>query len=290
MEWLDFLGLEGFFSGDRILALFRSGLTLLLGLFIAQLAGRGVARIVGKHASEQQTLLAKRLSFYVVASLVVVSALAQLGINLGVLLGAAGILTVAVGFASQTSASNLVSGLFLMMERPFIVGDWIIVDDVHGTVVAIDLMAVKIRMFDNSLVRIPNESIIKNRLTNITHFPIHRIDTDVGVAYKEDMAKIMKILFEVADRNPLVLDNPRPQFFYDGYGDSGLEVRFGVWVAKGNIWEVRNSIRLEIKDAFDREGIEIPFPHRTLYAGSVTEPFPVRMVESEPGAAPDRSG
>ncbi|MEJ2582107.1 MAG: mechanosensitive ion channel family protein [Acidobacteriota bacterium] len=214
----------------------------------------------------------------------------QLGINLGVLLGAAGILTVAVGFASQTSASNLVSGLFLMMERPFIVGDWIIVDDVHGTVVAIDLMAVKIRMFDNSLVRIPNESIIKNRLTNITHFPIHRIDTDVGVAYKEDMAKIMKILFEVADRNPLVLDNPRPQFFYDEYGDSGLEVRFGVWVAKENIWEVRNSIRLEIKDAFDREDIEIPFPHRTLYAGSVTEPFPVRMVGSEPGPARDRSG
>jgi small-conductance mechanosensitive channel len=289
MEWLSVLGLESFFSTERILALFRSGLTLLLGLFIARLVARGVAKLVGKQAGEQQTMLAKRLSFYVVGSLVIVSALGQLGINLSVLLGAAGILTVAIGFASQTSASNLVSGLFLMAERPFVVGDWIQIDDVYGIVVSIDLLAVKIRLFDNSLVRIPNESIIKNRLTNITHFPIHRIDTNVGVAYKEDMARVRALLVELADRNPLVLDNPRPQFLYDGYGDSALEFRFCVWVAKENIVDVRNAIRMEIKEVFDREGIEIPFPHRTLYAGSVTEPFPVRMVEAGIEAPADPS-
>lgn len=123
-------------------------------------------------------------------------------------------------------------------------------------------------------------------LDNVPSRP-HRVISVVDI---KNRAKIMEILFEVADRNPLVLDNPRPQFCYDRYEDSGLEVRFGVWVAKENIWKVRNSIRLEIKDAFDREDIEIPFPHRTLYAGSVTEPFPVRMVGSEPGPAPDRSG
>lgn len=282
MEWLSFLGLETFFSQDRILVLVRSGVTLLLGLFVARLVARGVAKLIGKQAGEQQTMLAKRLSFYIVASLVIVSALGQLGINLSVLLGAAGILTVAIGFASQTSASNLVSGLFLMAERPFVVGDWIKIDDVVGVVLSIDLLSVKIRLFDNALVRIPNETIIKTRLTNLTHFPIRRIDVNVGVAYKEDMARVRDLLFDVADRNPLVLDNPAPQFFYDGYGDSALEFRLCVWVTKENIVDVRNEIRLEIKEVFDRKGIEIPFPHITLYSGSVTEPFPLRMVEADP--------
>jgi small-conductance mechanosensitive channel len=87
-------------------------------------------------------MLAKRLSFYVIVSLVVVSVLGQLGFNLSVLLGAAGILTVAIGFAAQTTASNLINGLFLMAEKPFVVGDWIKVDDVYGVVLSIDLLAV----------------------------------------------------------------------------------------------------------------------------------------------------
>jgi small-conductance mechanosensitive channel len=280
MEWLSFLGLEGFFSTDRVLVLMRCGVVLLVGMFAAGLVSRGIAKLVKKQASPQQTMLAKRLSYYVMVSLVIVSALSQLGINLSVFLGAAGILSVAIGFASQTSASNLVSGLFLMAERPFVVGDWIDIDDVVGIVLSIDLLSVKIRRFDNALVRIPNESIIKSRLTNLTHFPIRRIDISIGIAYKEDMAAVRKLLFELADQNTMVLDNPKPQFLYDGYGDSALEFRFCVWTAKENLIDLRNAIRMEIKEAFDREGIEIPFPHRSLYAGSVTDPFPVCLVES----------
>jgi small-conductance mechanosensitive channel len=285
MEWLSQLGLVGFFSSERVLAIVRSGATLLVGLFVARLLARGVAKLVARRASEQHVMLAKRLSFYVVASLVIISALGQLGINLNALLGAAGILTIAIGFASQTSASNLVSGLFLMAERPFVVGDWIKVDDVMGVVVSVDLLAVRIRLFDNSLVRIPNENIIKNRVTNLTHFPIRRIDIAIGVAYKEDMNRVKDLLLELADRNPLVLENPEPQFFYDGYGDSALELRLCVWTAKENFLEVRNAMRFEIKEVFDREGIEIPFPHRTLYTGSVTDPFPIRLVSDSPAAA-----
>jgi small-conductance mechanosensitive channel len=282
MEWLSFLGLEGFFSAERILALVRSGATLIVGLVVARMLSRGIAKLVARRTTDQHTMLAKRLTFYTVASLVIVSALGQLGINLSVLLGAAGILTIAVGFASQTSASNLVSGLFLMAERPFVVGDWINVDDVVGVVVSIDLLAVRIRLFDNSLVRIPNENIIKNRVTNLTHFPIRRADITLGVAYKEDVNRVKDLLFALADRNPLVLDNPKPQFFYDGYGNSALELRFCVWTTKENFVDVRNALRYEIKEVFDREGIEIPFPHRTLYTGAVTDPFPVRVVSSSP--------
>lgn len=281
MDWLSFLGLEGVLTTERVLAFARAAITVLIGLFIAQLVSRGIAKLVGKQASPQQTMLAKRLSFYVIVSLVAISVLGQLGFNLGVLLGAAGILTVAIGFAAQTSASNLISGLFLMAERPFVVGDWIKVEDAYGVVLSIDLLAVKIRLFDNSLVRIPNESIIKNRITNLTPFPIRRLDLEIGVAYKEDMEKVRGLLVEIADRIPEVLDDPKPQFLYDGYGDSALEFRFCVWTTVDNLVSLRNNIRIEIKDVFDREGIEIPFPHRSLYTGSVTEPFPVRLVGEE---------
>ena len=281
MEWLSFLGLEGVFTAERVLAFARAAITVLIGLFIAQLASLGLAKLVGKQASPQQTMLEKRLSFYVIVSLVVISVLGQLGFNLSVLLGAAGILTVAIGFAAQTSASNLISGLFLMVERPFVVGDWIKVEDAIGVVLSIDLLAVRIRLFDNSLVRIPNESIIKNRITNLTPFPIRRLDLDIGVAYKEDIEKVRELLVEVADRNPLVLDDPKPQFLYDGYGDSALEFRFCIWTMVENIVSVRNDMRIEIKHVFDHHGIEIPFPHRSLYTGSITEPFPVHLVSEE---------
>ena len=280
MDWSAIFVSEELFSTERALSLLQAGLTLILGFAVARLAARGIGRALQRRVNAQQTMLAKRLSFYGVMSLVLISFLGQLGIDLSVLLGAAGILTIAIGFASQTSASNLVSGLFLMAEQPFVVDDWIQIDDVVGVVLAVDLLAVRIRLFDNTMVRIPNESIIKGRLTNLTRFPIRRADIGVGVAYKEDMERVKTLMFELADRHPLVLDDPRPQFFFDGYGDSALDLRLCVWTAKDNIVDVRNTIRLEIKKVFDREGIEIPFPHRSLYVGSATEPFPVHLVEA----------
>jgi len=106
---------------------------------------------------------------------------------MGLLLGAAGILTVAPGFASQTSASNLVSGLFMIAEHPFGVGDTIRLGSIAGEVPSIDLLSVNLRTPDNLYVRIPNETMIKSEITNLTRFPIRRLDLEIGVAYKENL-------------------------------------------------------------------------------------------------------
>ena len=112
----------------------------------------------------------------------------------------------------------------------------------------------------------------------LTKFPIRRLDLDINVAYKEDINRIRDILINVADNNPLSLEEPRPLFVFQGFGESAQRIQFSVWVMKENYLLLMNSIREEIKEAFDEAGIEIPFPHRTLYAGSMTEPFPVRVV------------
>jgi small-conductance mechanosensitive channel len=277
---LNSLGLDGLMTAGQFADALRALLVLVVGLVVSRLLGAAAGRVVGSRMGKQEAMLARRGVFYGLAVLLIASTLHQLGFKLGVLLGAAGVLTVAVGFASQTSASNLISGLFLIAERPFVVGDFITVEGVTGEVLSIDLLSVKLRTFDNLYVRMPNETIIKSRITNLTHFPLRRVDVKVGVAYKEDLFRVQEVLRGVADANPLCLDEPEPLFIFRGYGDSALEMQFSVWGKRENYLDLLNAVHLEIKAAFDAAGIEIPFPHRTLYTGAVTEPFPVTVVEN----------
>ena len=280
---LESLGLREWLTPERLMSLVRAALILVVGVLLARLAAASVMRIARKRADRQEVMVLQRLTFYPLLALVLFMVLHQLGFKLQVLLGAASILTVAIGFASQTSASNLISGLFLVIERPFVVGDVVRVGDNTGEVLSIDLLSIKLRTFDNLFVRVPNEMIIKTSLTNLTHFPIRRIDMKVSVAYKEDISHVREVLARVADANPLCLDEPAPLYIFKGYGDSALEMQFSVWAVRENFLKLRNSIFEEVKAAFDEAGIEIPFPHLSLYAGLATEPFPVRIVQGGGG-------
>ncbi|HEY7886470.1 MAG TPA: mechanosensitive ion channel family protein [Cellvibrionaceae bacterium] len=273
--------LQVFFESERFFSVVKAALLIIVGFLAASLAARGVYKLMLGHFSVHHLVLCKRLTYWVVLSLFLASALRELGFSLGVLLGAAGVLTVAIGFASQTSASNLISGLFLVGERPFELGDVIKVGATTGEVLSIDLLSVKLRTYDNLYVRIPNESLIKTEMVNLTRFPIRRFDLLIGVAYKEDIAKVREVLCKVANANPLSLDEPEPMFLFSGFGASSLDIQFSVWGKRENFRDLRNSFQEEVKLAFDAAGIEIPFPHSTLYVGSETEPFPVRMVVAE---------
>ena len=271
-------------TGPQAVNLVHAVIKIGAGLVLGRLLGNGLARMFGGEDA-QRTMILRRVSFYGITGLFAASALMELGFDLGVLLGAAGILTVAIGFASQTSASNVISGLFLLGERPFSVGDVIRVNGTTGEVLSVDLLSVKLRTFDNLFVRIPNETMIKTEVTNLRRFPIRRFDLQVGVAYKEDLDRVREVLLDVADRNPLCLEEPAPVIIFQGYGESSINHQFSVWASTDNYLELRNSIPLEIKEAFDEAGIEIPFPHRTLYTGAETDAFPVRQVHEADGDA-----
>jgi len=261
-----------------VIAIVEALMYFLIGLVLARMTSRGIRQWSKSRFDVHQQLLMARIASYLVLLVFVVMGLNAIGFNLGVLIGAAGILSVAIGFASQTSASNIISGLFLVAERPFSVGDLIRVGTTTGEVLSIDLLSVKLRTFDNLFVRIPNEILIKSEVTTLTRFPIRRIDLAIGVAYKEDIKRVRKVLEQVAERNPLCLDEPKPIFVFLGFGESSLDMQFSVWVKRENFIDLKNSIHEEIKEVFDLEGIEIPFPHRSLYTGSVTEPFPIRVI------------
>ncbi|PLX94425.1 MAG: mechanosensitive ion channel protein [Desulfuromonas sp.] len=269
------------FSAPNLLTLFRTAIILVAGYAVAQLISRSIPKALKNHTSPHQQVLLKRGIFYSLLVVFLITALNQMGFNLSVLLGAAGVLSVAIGFASQTSASNLISGLFLLGECPFAIGDVIRIGTTTGEVLSIDLLSTKLRTFDNLYVRIPNESMLKSEVTTLTRFPIRRLDLQLGVAYKENIERVCDVLSGVADKNPLCLDEPGPLFIFQGFGDSAMNLQFSLWTKRENFIDLKNSIHAEIKTAFDENAIEIPFPHLSLYTGSVTEPFPIRMVSEE---------
>ena len=125
---------------------------------------------------------------------------------------------------------------------------------------------------------------MKSRVTTLTRFPIRRYDMLVGIAYREDVARARDVLLGVAREFHLCLEEPEPLIILQGFGESSIDIQFSVWAARERYLDVRNGLHERVKRAFDREGIEIPFPHRTLYAGSETDPLPIRVVEESGGA------
>lgn len=263
-----------------------AGFLIILGVVLASLAARSVSRFLAKRTSRHHTVMMRRLVFYIIVLLFVIAALREAGFSLDVVLGAAGILTVAIGFASQTSASNMISGLFLLVEKPFEIGDFIEVEAVIGEVVGIDMLSVKLRTPDNLYVRIPNETLIKSKVVNRSRFPIRRLDLSVGIAYAEDVERVENLLLALADKNPLCLEEPKPFVLVTAFGPSSVDLQFSFWVAKDKLLEGRSSMMIDIKKLLDREGIEIPFPHTSVYAGSHSEPFKVQLMG--PGMAAEK--
>lgn len=237
---------------------------LICGYILAKQLARLVEHAMSNRFSLHHVVLASRAVFYLVLILFSITSLQYLGFNLSVLLGAAGVFTVAVSFASQTAASNLISGIFLLFERPFKMGDNIEVKGVSGTVESIDLLSTKIKTSDNKLVRVPNEALIKSEITNLSYFKTRRIDLLISVAYNTDIERVKLLLLTVAGQCRDVLHDPEPKVTVNSFADSSIELKFMLWALNENFSAVKNTLQESIKQQFDLAGIEMPFPQITI--------------------------
>ncbi|CCV14531.1 mechanosensitive ion channel family protein [Mesorhizobium sp. STM 4661] len=208
------------------------------------------------------------------AALVGVSAA---GIDLSNLALVAGALSLGIGFGLQNVVSNFVSGLILLAERPFKVGDWIVAGDISGTVKKISVRATEIETFQRQSVILPNSNLINNAVGNWTHRnKLGRVDVKVGVAYGSDVKQVHDILLEIARSHPLVLKNPEPFVLFTNFGLAALEFEIRVFLAdvlNGAI--VQNDIRFAVLDRFDREHIEIPSQPRAVVETQKHEAWPI---------------
>ncbi|MDX8521897.1 mechanosensitive ion channel family protein [Mesorhizobium dulcispinae] len=199
------------------------------------------------------------------------------GIDLSNLALVAGALSLGIGFGLQNVVSNFVSGLILLAERPFKVGDWIVAGDISGTVRKISVRATEIETFQRQSVILPNSNLINNAVGNWTHRnKLGRVDIKVGVAYGSDVKRVHAILLGIARAHPMVLKNPEPFVLFANFGAAALEFEIRVFVAdvlNGSI--VQNDVRFAIFDIFEDEHIEIPSTPRAVVETKKHESWPI---------------
>lgn len=268
-----------YFNDETFEKALRIGIILVVGIVIITLLGLMLKKVLPPKLSQQRKMIISRFVRYSAIVILFTVIIAELKIDMTAVFGTAGVIGIVVGVASQTSIGNIVSGFFMVSEKPFEIGDQIRIGDKTGVVHSIDLLSIKIKTFDNLLLRIPNQTVISSEVINVTRFPVRRLDFDISVAYKENLEVVKQTLEEIAKRNPLCLDEPEPIIVFKAFGDSGINILFGVWFERTNYLKVKNSVFMEIKEAFEQKGIEIPFPHISLYAGEATKPFQVEIKE-----------
>lgn len=236
----------------------------LVVLFILYLVYRFIKRALRKahpeRISAQRFMLISKIVNYTYFVVVVMYVLSLFGIELSAVWGAAGIAGIAIGFAAQTSVSNLISGIFVLSEGIMQVGDFVTVGDISGTVDSVDLLSIKVHTTDNHLVRIPNSSVINTNLTNISFFPQRRFTVTVLIDYTTDMETALETILKVPQLCPTVLHDPSPVAWYDKFADSGINLNLAVWFNKEDFFTTRNAVFIGIKKVFDESEITIPYP------------------------------
>lgn len=254
-EWLKVA-----FDGPAFEKWFITALRILAGGVIAKTVAVVVYRVILRTGRSEIAMLGERVVFLSLLALVVFGSLKAIGVDLSVMLGAAGILTVALGFASQTSASNVISGVFLIGERPFVAGDIIQIGETKGEVLSVDLVSIKLRTYDNLLVRIPNESLFKSEIWNLTHYPIRRYTFYLHFNYSQDLDKLRELLLEVAFENRYVLDEPKPLIMVTDFMESSIRLQYSVWGLHTELAEINSTIFEDLKRKFDKEGVAYGAP------------------------------
>ncbi len=253
--------------------LLRNGANLLVGICIA-LVG---AWLSGKLA----TLVAKALElrgvnkllsgflrsalYYTLLAVVGVAAAGHVGIDTTSLLALLGSLGLALGLAVKDNLSNFSSGVMLVLYRPFIMGDYVTVAGVSGTVEKITLSTTLLRTPDNQRVIVPNSKIMGDVIVNVTGNPTRRLDLVVGVGYKDDLALARKTIEEVVQAQPEVLADPPCTIAVSELGESSVNIVVRPWVPTADYWTVRFRLIEQIKNALDAKGISIPFPQRDIH-------------------------
>ncbi|MDQ8934957.1 mechanosensitive ion channel family protein [Acinetobacter rudis] len=255
----------GSINTSRISEILVALILCLFGFFLARLISNGFIKTIGVRFNAHQQLVWRRGIFYFIFMLFVMASLKEAGFKLSVFLGAAGILTVAIGFASQTSASNLISGLFLIGEGSFEIGDTIQITlirghTIEGEVISIDLLSVKLLTWDNVYVRLPNEQLIRAPVHNLSKFPIRRIPISIAINFDQDINKVREVLMKVGEHYPLALADPKPRISVTSFGESSIEILFALWCRQENFMQVKDEMHELIRNAFVENNIEIPVP------------------------------
>ncbi len=196
---------------------------------------------------------------------VILMALSQLGVETTSFVAVVGAVGFAVGFALKDSLSHLASGVMLLVNKPFTLGDYVEAGGTSGTVVEIKLFSTKLKTPDNKIVYVPNTNVVSSNITNYSAEDTRRVDMVFGIGYSDDIDKAKNVIKQVLSNDDRILTDPAPQVVVSSLGDSSVNFNVRPWVNKADYWGVYFDLTEIIKKKFDEEGISIPFPQRDIH-------------------------
>ena len=250
---------KAYLTRDNIFKITNTLIIIFIIYLIYKVILNAIKKIPAEKITSQRSMFMVRFikyTFYIIELMYILS---LFGIKLSAIWGAAGIAGIAIGFAAQTSVSNLISGLFVITEGSLKIGDTIIVDGITGVVDEINLISVRIHTFDNQMVRIPNSTIINTNLTNNSFHSKRRITLTVPVSYDTDLTKALEVLSKAPTLCPTILNEPAPSVWFDGFGDRGINIVVAGWFDTKNTLKTKNDLYIAIKKVLDDAQIEIPY-------------------------------
>lgn len=253
-------------------------LTLVIGLWLigkfTQAVDRSLAErdpTLGKFLTNLIGLLLKVLLVISVASMVGIATTSFIAV-----LGAAGL---AIGLALQGSLANFAGGVLILVSKPFRVGDAIEAQGFLGTVAEIQVLYTVINTFDGRRVVIPNGDLSNGSITNYSSYENRRCEMEFGIGYGDDIQKAKAILRQLVEQDERTVSEPEPAIFVSSLGDSSVNIGVRVWTANANVWPYYWDMQERVKQAFDANGISIPFPQRDVHLHQAGRPA------AEPAAA-----
>jgi potassium efflux system protein len=244
-------------------------LILVLGTLVARFAARWAERFAVRRfqVEPNQASLIRRWIMVVLVLALVAFSLVSVRIPLTVFAFAGGALAIGLGFGTQNLLKNFISGIIILFERPFRVGDILDVAGRTGVVTGVGIRSSVLALWDGTETLIPNSALLENNLTNWTYSSrAVRFSVTVGVAYGSDTRRVAQLLAEAADRHGLVLRDPKPIVLFQNFGESALlfELRYWVDVVAQNSAQIASDLRHMIAVAFSDHDITIAFPQRDI--------------------------
>jgi len=219
------------------------------------------------HITKHQEQILTRIAQVALLIVVGIGVLSVWNIEIGGILVGAGFLGIVVGMAARQTLGSLIAGFVLMFSRPFEIGDWVTVGDKEGIVTQITIMNTHLRNFDGEHVVIPNDNVADRAVVNRSRDGKLRVHVEVGVDYDADPNHAAEVAAEAVKAVQFVDDNPHPQVFPVGFGGSSVDLDIRFWISPPNPqvrWRATGAVIEAVKERFDTESIDIPFPQRTV--------------------------
>ncbi len=228
------------------------------------LIARGVERRGG---SEHATISAQKVSGYLIYSLTGVALLGVFGVPLSALGTAVGLIGLGLSFALKDMIANFISGIMILVYRPFKIGDQITVQGESGTVADIKVRATDVKTYDGRKLIVPNSVLYNNTVVNNTAYDQRRFEVIVGIGYDDDVEEAKELAIEALEDAEGVEDEPGPEVLVDQLGDSSVNLKLRGWTrpSRANMVAASSKVTQLVKQKYDEAGIDIPFPIRTVY-------------------------